>query len=204
MDTGDGAEREIQGIVEEGFGKWREAKQRANPHGYITAANESEMRQCIVEYERAKRGLPLESGKQQSSAVEWNVFTYLDAQQSQIAQPPWKIRGLVVEGGATQISAHPHGMKSLSWLNAALESVTLHTVWRHFDASNVQSVLFIESEVFRDRHTVTKRSQKETRWRLRAEQREFFLKVEPAVVGAGSRYPNRRNRVADCQFLCAP
>jgi hypothetical protein len=51
-----------------------------------------------------------------------------------------------VEGGATQISAHPHGMKSLSWLNAALESVAFHTVWRHFDASNVLHTLFIESE----------------------------------------------------------
>jgi hypothetical protein len=146
VDTTAGAESEVQGIVEQGLSEWRTAKQQANPHGHVTIADESDMRRCITEYERAKRRLPLEAGKQQSSAVEWNVFTYLEAQQSQITQPPWKIRGLVVEGGATQVSAHPHGMKSLSWLNAALESVTLHTVWRHFDASNVERVLYIESE----------------------------------------------------------
>jgi hypothetical protein len=146
LDLAAGAESEIQPIIEDGLAKWRAAKAQANPHGHVTIADDADMRRCISEYERAKRGLPLEAGKQHSSAVEWNVFTYLDAQQSQIIQPPWKIRGLVVEGGASQVSAHPHGMKSLSWLNAALESVTLHTVWRHFDASNVQRVLYIESE----------------------------------------------------------
>jgi hypothetical protein len=146
LDLAAGAESEIQRITDEGLSKWRTAKQQANPHGHVTVADESDMHRCITEYERAKRGLPLEAGKQRSSTVEWNVFTYLDAQQSQIRQPPWKINGLVVEGAATQVSAHPHGMKSLSWLNAALESVTLHTVWRRFDASNVQRVLFIESE----------------------------------------------------------
>jgi hypothetical protein len=142
-----GVEREIQGSIEQGLAKWRAAKRQGNPHGYVTAAQESEMRRYITEYERAGRGLPLEAASQRvPSDVEWNVRSYLDAQQSQLTEPAWKIRGLVVECGATQVSAHPHGMKSLSWLNAALESVTLHTVWRHFDASSVQRVLYIESE----------------------------------------------------------
>jgi hypothetical protein len=147
VDTTGAAESEIQGIIEDGLAKWRAAKAQANPHGHVTVANESDMRRCISEWERVRRDLPLEPGKQdQSSAFEWNVFSYLEAQQSQLTQPPWKIKDLVVEGGATQVSAHPHGMKSLSWLNAALESVTLHTVWRHFDASSVQRVLFVETE----------------------------------------------------------
>jgi len=37
-------------------------------------------------------------------------------------------------------------MKSLSWLNAALEAVSLRTVWRHFDATKVERALYIESE----------------------------------------------------------
>jgi hypothetical protein len=116
-------ETEIQGIVEDGLAKWRAAKLQRDKQPYITLVEESEMRRCIEEYERARKGLPLGPRlPTRASAIEWNVFTYLDAQQSQITQPPWKIRGLVVEGGATQVSAHPHGMKSLSWLNAALES----------------------------------------------------------------------------------
>jgi len=142
-----GVELEIQKIVERDLAKWRAAKQKANPYGHVSPADDFAMRCAIAELERARRSLPFESREQkQASAVEWNVYTYLDAQQSQITRPPWKIQDLVVEGGATEVSAHPHGMKSLSWLNAALESVTRHSVWRHFDASNVESVLYIESE----------------------------------------------------------
>jgi hypothetical protein len=147
MDTTAGATKEIQDIVEAHMATWRAAKHRASPRAYITTTDEVEMRRCITELECAKKGLPLDIVRPELfSAVEWNVRTYLDAQQSQITEPPWKIKGLVIEGGATQVSAHPHGMKSLSWLSAALESVTLHTVWRHFDASKVERVLYIESE----------------------------------------------------------
>jgi hypothetical protein len=145
VDARDGA-GSIQGIVEEGIAKWRAAKHQANPFGHITSADESDMRRRITEYERARRGLPLNAGRALQETIEWNLFTYLDAQQSQVTEPPWKVRGLVVEGGATQVSAHPHGMKSLSWLNAVLEAVTSHKVWRHFDASKVERALFIESE----------------------------------------------------------
>lgn len=141
-----GVELQIQKIVEQGITKWRAAKQKANPYGHVTVADEFEMRNCIAEHERAKRNLPLEARKQVSQGIEWNVRTYLNAQQNQTTEPPWRIKGLVVDGSATQVSAHPHGMKSLSWLNAALESVTLHTVWGQFDANRVESVLYIESE----------------------------------------------------------
>ncbi|MGB9513519.1 MAG: AAA family ATPase [Candidatus Acidiferrum sp.] len=141
------AEREIQGLVETGIAKWRTAKHQANPHGHVTAAEECEVRRCITEVERAKKGLPLLSPEiPLQGALGWEERTYLDAQQSKITEPPWKVKGLVVEGGATQVSAHPHGMKSLSWLNAALEAVALHTVWQHFEAGNVRQALFIESE----------------------------------------------------------
>ena len=72
--------------------------------------------------------------------------SYIDAQQNQTTEPPWRIKGLVVDGSATKVSAHPHGMKSLSWLIAALESVTTHKVWGKFDASRIEHVLYIESE----------------------------------------------------------
>lgn len=137
---------QVAGIVEVDMAQWRAAKQKANSHGYVTVAEESEMRRCLTELERAKRGLPLDAGKQHSGDAYWDVRTYLDAQRNTVTEAPWKIKELVVEGSATQISAHPHGMKSLSWLNAALESVTTHKVWHHFDASKVERTLYIESE----------------------------------------------------------
>ena len=138
--------RNIQQQVELNFIRWREARKRANSGADATAAQETEMRRCITELECAIRGLPLEGDDQPKHGASWVLRSYLDAQQCAITEPPWKVKGLVVEGGATQVSAHPHAMKSLSWLNAALEAVALHTVWQHFEACNVQRALFIESE----------------------------------------------------------
>ena len=61
-------------------------------------------------------------------------------------KPPWIIEDLLLAETATQISAHPHSMKSLAWLSAAIEAVANRTVWGRFDASAVKSSLFIESE----------------------------------------------------------
>lgn len=145
--SGTEAETEIDQIIELDLSKWRGAKNRANPHGYVTVAEECEVRRWITEVERAKKGLPLLSPEiPLEGALGWEERSYLDAQKSKITEPPWKVKGLVVEGGATQVSAHPHGMKSLSWLNAALEAVARHTVWQHFEAVNVRRALFIESE----------------------------------------------------------
>jgi hypothetical protein len=146
MNTRGGAEGEIQRCVQSDFVKWRAAKQQANAHSHVTVTQEFEMRRLITELEHVKRKIPLPIENQLQTVFGWEVHGYLDAQRCNITEPPWKVKGLVVEGGATQVSAHPHGMKSLSWLNAALEAVSSHQVWRHFDASNVHRTLFIESE----------------------------------------------------------
>lgn len=138
--------RKIQQRVETSLNMWRAAKREADPYAFVTVAQETEMRRCVTELECVRRGLPIPRESQRQNAVAWELRTYLDAQQCKITEPPWRVKGLVVEGGATQVSAHPHGMKSLSWLNAALEAVALHAVWRHFDASKVTRALFIESE----------------------------------------------------------
>jgi len=61
-------------------------------------------------------------------------------------KPPWIIHQLLLAQSATQVSAHPHSMKSLAWLAACIESVAKQIVWEHFDATAVKKSLFIESE----------------------------------------------------------
>jgi hypothetical protein len=51
-----------------------------------------------------------------------------------------------MQESATLVSAHPHSMKSLVWLDAALEAAARQTVWGHFAAPSVRKTLFIESE----------------------------------------------------------
>ena len=80
MDIPAGAEREIQGIVEEGLAKWRAAKQKADPHGFITVADEFAMSRCITELERAKRGLPLQTGSGQQGVGASVMSDELQAQ----------------------------------------------------------------------------------------------------------------------------
>src|SRR5271165_6362941 len=76
----------------------------------------------------------------------WHVRDLSDAIAGTGQKPPWVIEDLLLARSATQVSAHPHSMKSLAWLAACLESVAAHKVWGHFDASSVKSSLFIESE----------------------------------------------------------
>jgi hypothetical protein len=61
-------------------------------------------------------------------------------------EPPWRIRGLVAEGGGTQVSSQPHGMKSFSWLQASIEAALKRPVWGHFEVAGVHSTLFLETE----------------------------------------------------------
>src|SRR5438270_1868760 len=61
-------------------------------------------------------------------------------------KPPWVIEDLSLSDSATLVSAQPHAMKSLSLLSAALEAVTKGTVWGHFSAPEVNSVLYLETE----------------------------------------------------------
>lgn len=76
----------------------------------------------------------------------WKICDLGDALEGSGQKPPWVIEDLLLAETATQVSAHPHSMKSLAWLAAAIESVATHKVWGHFDASAVESSLFIESE----------------------------------------------------------
>lgn len=76
----------------------------------------------------------------------WQVCDLSDAIASTGQKPPWVIEDLLLARSATQVSGHPHSVKSFSWLDACLEAVAVHKVWGHFDASSVKSSLFIESE----------------------------------------------------------
>lgn len=48
--------------------------------------------------------------------------------------------------GFQALSAHPHAMKSLSWLYASLEAVHTKRVFGHFSAPRVKNSFFIETE----------------------------------------------------------
>jgi hypothetical protein len=60
--------------------------------------------------------------------------------------PPWLIHDLLPKDSGILCSGHPHSQKSLNWLSAAIESVTTHRVWSHFDCPQVKRVLYIETE----------------------------------------------------------
>lgn len=76
----------------------------------------------------------------------WQLRGFQDAMKGASETPPWVIEGLLLEQSATLVSAHPHSMKSLSWLQACLEAVFHGKVWGHFAAPKVKSALFIETE----------------------------------------------------------
>jgi hypothetical protein len=76
---------------------------------------------------------------------QWEIHRLPDALKD-TDSPPWVIQDLVMSGTLTLVSAHPHGMKSLSWLAACMEGVKTGKVFRHFEAPNLRNVLFIETE----------------------------------------------------------
>jgi hypothetical protein len=76
----------------------------------------------------------------------WEIRNLEDALAGCNSKPPWVIKDLLLKDTATQVSAHPHSLKSLAWLSAAIEAAANQTVWGHFDAPEVASTLFIESE----------------------------------------------------------
>lgn len=76
---------------------------------------------------------------------QWEIRRLRDAFKDAEA-PPWVIKDLVMSGTLTLVSAHPHGMKSLSWLAASMEGVHKKKVFDRFDAPNLKNVLFIETE----------------------------------------------------------
>ena len=85
------------------------------------------------------------SGQSLTLPEGWKIRNLDDALKGS-PKPPWIIDDLVLAETATQVSAHPHGMKSLAWLDATIEAPAKHTVWQHFTARSVRSTLFIESE----------------------------------------------------------
>src|SRR2546425_7479398 len=94
-----------------------------------------------------KSALPKRSSRQALTLPEgWEILDLGDALAGRENKPPWIIKDLLLADTATQVSAHPHSMKSLAWLEAAIEAPARQTVWGHFDASAVQRTLFIESE----------------------------------------------------------
>src|SRR5579871_1870687 len=76
----------------------------------------------------------------------WKIGDLSDALLGEIDKPPWVIQDLLLKQSATQVSAQPHSVKSLSWLAACIEAVATKQVWGHFDARQVNGSLFLESE----------------------------------------------------------
>jgi hypothetical protein len=76
----------------------------------------------------------------------WQVRSYKDALENRGKQVPWVVKDLLVSRTATLVSAQPHAMKSLSLLAASMEAVVTHKVWGRFEAPDVDSTLFIETE----------------------------------------------------------
>jgi hypothetical protein len=76
----------------------------------------------------------------------WEVFDLQQALTLPFPEPRWLVEGLVPEGTVILCSGLPHVGKTLDWLAAGIEAVTRHKVWDHFDASNVQRWLYVETE----------------------------------------------------------
>lgn len=70
---------------------------------------------------------------------------YVDALKGQ-SEPPWVIDKLLLAKCGSLVSAHPHSMKSLSWLYACMEAPVTGQVFGHFAAPNIKKTLFIETE----------------------------------------------------------
>jgi AAA domain len=103
------------------------------------------------EAEKAKKELSDAAAKSlyDEAAIEmrpWMTRTLADALRGATEEPPWVIKGLVMEDSATLVSAQPHSIKSLSWLAGAMQAVAKKKVWDHFEAPNVEQALFIETE----------------------------------------------------------
>lgn len=77
---------------------------------------------------------------------DWPIYGLKEALDEDVETPAWVIKDLVMPATVTLISSKPHGTKSLSWLYACLEGVATKKVFGHFDAPDLDSVLFIETE----------------------------------------------------------
>ena len=100
----------------------------------------------VEKEESSMSRLVARTARDQNSSNRWEARSFQDAIKGSIEKPPWVIEDLLLAESATLVSAQPHAMKSLSLLSASLEAVTKKTVWGHFAAPKVKSVLFLETE----------------------------------------------------------
>jgi len=95
--------------------------------------------------EKAERSVEQQS-QPEAKPDRWVARGFQDAMKGSREKPPWVIEDLLLAESATLVSAQPHAMKSLSLLGACLEATAKGKVWGHFDAPNIDSVLFLETE----------------------------------------------------------
>lgn len=85
-------------------------------------------------------------GDKPNETPDWPIYGLKEALDEDVETPTWVIKDLVMPATVTLVSSKPHGTKSLSWLHACLEGVATKKVFGHFDAPDLDSVLFIETE----------------------------------------------------------
>jgi len=76
----------------------------------------------------------------------WDIRGFQDAMKNDQGKPPWVVEDLLMEQTATLVSAHPHSLKSLSFLYACLEAVITGKVWNNFAAPDIKGTLSVETE----------------------------------------------------------
>jgi hypothetical protein len=76
----------------------------------------------------------------------WEIRGLQDAIATKNQELPWVVNSILLAESATLVSAQPHAMKSLSLLAGSMEAVATGKFWGHFDAPDVDSTLFIETE----------------------------------------------------------
>lgn len=121
----------------------------------MTGKNNKQMEQPVAVEEPAAQNKKVQQdskpplivipGGKNEAKEPWAILGLQDAYKD-AEMPPWVIKDLVMANTVTLVSAHPHAMKSLSWLYASLEGVVTQKVFGHFEAPNLKSVLFIETE----------------------------------------------------------
>jgi len=73
-----------------------------------------------------------------NQSEKWKaIYTLDDARRGVWQKPTFIIGNLLLAQSALLVSAHPHSMKSLAFLQAALEAAARQKVWGHFSTPDV-------------------------------------------------------------------
>lgn len=112
----------------------------------IQAAHNTPYSPIPFNFETSPATEPKSDEKRITLPQGWEVRNFQDAMHASSEPPPWVIQDLLLSQSATLISAHPHALKSVSLLQACLESVSHQKVWGHFAAPEVRNSLYIEIE----------------------------------------------------------